>query len=35
MRLQRGELVGMDWGYVVLDEGHKIRWGAGGGVDVG
>lgn len=26
MRLQRGELVGVDWGYVVLDEGHKIRW---------
>lgn len=26
MRLQRAELVGVDWGYVVLDEGHKIRW---------
>ena len=25
-RLQRAELVGVDWGYVVLDEGHKIRW---------
>ncbi|PRW57121.1 CHROMATIN REMODELING 8 [Chlorella sorokiniana] len=25
MRLQRAELVGVDWGYVVLDEGHKIR----------
>lgn len=26
MRLQRGELLGVEWGYVVLDEGHKIRW---------
>ena len=26
MRLQRAELVGVGWGYVVLDEGHKIRW---------
>ncbi|PSC71103.1 CHROMATIN REMODELING 8 [Micractinium conductrix] len=25
MRLQRGELLDVEWGYVVLDEGHKIR----------
>jgi hypothetical protein len=25
MRLQRGDLLGVEWGYVVLDEGHKIR----------
>ena len=25
MRLQRAELLGVEWGYVVLDEGHKIR----------
>jgi hypothetical protein len=29
MRLQRAELVGVEWGYVVLDEGHKIRWAYG------
>ena len=27
MRLQRAELLGVAWGYVVLDEGHKIRCG--------
>jgi DNA excision repair protein ERCC-6 len=25
MRLQRADLLSVEWGYVVLDEGHKIR----------
>lgn len=25
MRRQRQHLTGINWGYVVLDEGHKIR----------
>lgn len=25
LRLQRGSLLAVEWGYVVLDEGHKIR----------
>ena len=25
LRLQRAELLAVDWGYAILDEGHKIR----------
>ena len=25
LRLQRAALLGVPWGYVILDEGHKIR----------
>jgi hypothetical protein len=31
MRLQRGDLLGVEWGYVVLDEGHTAARPAGGG----
>lgn len=27
LRLLRADLLGVEWGYVVLDEGHKIRCG--------
>ena len=25
LRLQRADLLAVDWGYAILDEGHKIR----------
>ncbi len=25
LRLQRAELLAVNWGYAILDEGHKIR----------
>ncbi len=25
LRLQRSELLAVNWGYAILDEGHKIR----------